>query len=245
MEGGNPRKEPMINERILFMNTQEDDMRIARIMSKIEDLHDREFAFTCGEWPSVWKPAMTEKEVSAFEKKHGIHLPEDYRRFITTITAGGSQPFYGLEALNDKHVELPNLGKPFSYTLENPLIMIYLTEEEMEYDEDGEEDDEGECGFISLCHEGCGMYSILVVNSNDPDTYGTVWFYDFANDFGTAPMRDAQTGQPFHFLDWLEYWADRTAKLNDDEYFSFSDAVQMPEPPDNPDIVGRKMGWIK
>jgi len=181
------------------MNAPEQyDMRIACIMSKIKNLHDREFVFHCGEWPPVWEPAMTEKRVSAFEKKHGIRLPEDYRRFITTTAAGGSQPFYGLESLSNRELELPNLGKPFPYTLENPLIMIYLTEEEMD---NGEDDEEGEGGFIPLCEEGCGMYSMLVVNSKDPDTYGTVWFWDFANDFGTAPMKDAQTGQPFHFLD--------------------------------------------
>ncbi|MCI8668601.1 MAG: SMI1/KNR4 family protein [Lachnospiraceae bacterium] len=225
------------------MNAPEQyDMRIDCIMSKIKDLHDREFVIHCGEWPPVWKPAMTEKRVSAFEKKHGVRLPEDYRRFITTIAAGGSQPFYGLESLSDRELELPNLGKPFPYTMEKPLIMIYLTEEEMDENED---DEEGEGGFIPLCEEGCGMYSMLVVNSKDPDTYGTVWFWDFANDFGAAPMKDAQTGQPFHFLDWLEYWADRTAALKDDEYFSFSDAVQMPEPPDNPDIMGRKMRFIE
>ena len=99
-------------------------------------------------------------------------------------------------------------------------------------------------GFLTLCTEGCGMDSILVVNSDDPNTYGTVWFYDFANDFGTAPMRDKETGRPFCFLDWLEYWADRTAELKEDEYFCFGDTVQIPEPPDNPEIICRKMGWI-
>ncbi len=86
-----------------------------------------------------------------------------------------------------------------------------MEEEDDEEEDDGE--DEGEGGFITLCTEGCGMYSVLVINSEDPETYGTVWFWDFANDFGTAPMKDAQTGRPFHFLDWLEYWADRTAAL--------------------------------
>ena len=88
------------------------------------------------------------------------------------------------------------------------------------------------------------MDSILVVNSSDPAVYGTVWYFDFANDFGTAPMRDKQTGRPFHFLDWLEYWADRTAGLDDDAYYSFAETIQLPPPPDNPDIMGRKMGWI-
>ena len=106
-----------------------------------------------------------------------------------------------------------------------------MEEEDDEEEDDGE--DEGEGGFITLCTEGCGMYSVLVINSEDPETYGTVWFWDFANDFGTAPMKDAQTGRPFHFLDWLEYWADHSS-IKDDEYFSFADTVQIPESPDTP-----------
>ena len=88
------------------MNTPEQyDTRIARIMSKIKALHNRKFDIQCGEWPPVWEPAMTEKSVSAFEKRHGIQLPEDYRRFITTIAAGGSQPFYGLESLKGRKIK--------------------------------------------------------------------------------------------------------------------------------------------
>ena len=89
------------------------------------------------------------------------------------------------------------------------------------------------------------MDSVLVVNSQDPDTYGTVWYFDLANDCGIIPMRDKDTGKPFHFLDWLEYWADRTAGLKNKEYFSFSETIQLPKAPDNPDIMGRKMGWIE
>lgn len=58
-------------------------------------------------------------------------------------------------------------------------------------------------------------------------------------------MRDKETGKPFRFLDWLEYWADRTAGLKNKEYFSFSETIQLPKAPDNPDIMGRKMGWIE
>ncbi len=216
-------------------NTKQYDEQIARIMAKIEAMKDKNFEFSCGEWPVVWEPPMTEAKVAAFEKKHKIRLPEDYRYFITKVAASASQPFYGLEPLGEMMggYELPDLSRPFAYSLDKPYIMIYMTEEEDE-----------ESGFIPICTEGCGMDSILIVNSEDPEVYGTVWFFDFANDFGTAPLRDAKTGKPFHFLDWLEYWADRMAPLAEREYFSFSDAVQMPEPPDNPDICGRKMGWI-
>ena len=120
-----------------------------------------------------------------------------------------------------------------------------MTEEEIDkfYDEDTSFTADN--GLIALCTEGDGMDSVLVVNSLEPDTYGTVWYYDLANDCGIIPMRDKETGKPFHFLDWLEYWADRTAGLQSTEYFSFSETVQLPKAPDNPDIMGRKMGWME
>lgn len=213
------------------------DGRIVHIMSKIEAIRERRFQITVGEWPPVWKAPMAEVDVAAFEQAHRISLPEDYRRFLTTIAAGGSQPFYGLLPLGQEESAPEH---PFPYTLDQFPYFLYMTEEEMEkFDYDVIED-----GWLPLCTEGCGMDSILVVNSRDPAVYGTVWYFDFANDFGMAPMRDKQTGQPFHFLDWLEYWVDRTAGLADDAYFSFAETVQLPPPPDNPEIMGRKMGWI-
>ena len=223
------------------------DERIARIMAKIEAMKDKTFSITCGQWPPVWDAPFSEEEVTAFETEKGIQLPADYRRFITTVAASGSQPFYGLLSLQ-KQEGVPE--QPFPYTLDHILYFLYMTEEEMDAfygDEDEDEDSPfaDDYGLIALCTEGCGMDSVLVVNSKDPDTYGTVWFYDFANDCGMIPMRDKETGKPFHFLDWLEYWADRTAGLKNDEYFSFSETIQLPKAPDNPDIMGRKMGWIE
>ncbi len=225
------------------MNTTEPyDQRIARIMSKIKALHDRRFSFSCGQWPPVWEPPISEEEAAAFEAEKGIRLPEDYRRFITTIAGAGSQPFYGLMPLRQKEA---SVEKPFPYTPDHILYFLHMTEEEMDqfYDEDAPFTADN--GLVALCTEGDGMDSVLVVNSSDPDTYGTVWYYDLANDCGIIPMRDKETGKIFRFLDWLEYWADRTAGLGSNEYFSFSETAQLPKAPDNPDIMGRKMGWIQ
>lgn len=222
--------------------TEQYDERIARIMSKIEALRDREPAFSCGKWPPEWKPPISEKEVAAFEAEKGIRLPEDYRRFITTIAAAGSQPFYGLLPLRQ---EESAAEQPFPYTLKHILYFLYMTEEEMDQFYDDDTPFTADNGLIALCTEGDGMDSVLVVNSQDPDTYGTVWYYDLANDCGIIPMGDKDTGKPFHFLDWLEYWADRTAGLKNNEYFSFSETVLLPGAPDDPNIMGRTMGWIE
>ena len=78
------------------------DARISRVMAKIEAMQDKKFQICVGRWPPQWRPPLTEEEVAAFEAEKGIRLPEDYRRFITTVASSGSQPFYGLEPLPEK-----------------------------------------------------------------------------------------------------------------------------------------------
>lgn len=224
------------------MNTYNQyDVRIAHIMSKIENLRGKKRRFGKGTFEPVWEPPLTEKEVVDFETKKGIHLPEDYRRFITAYASAGKQPFGELYPLYQSESVVEH---PFPYTLNQILYFLYMTEEEMDYFWDENTPFTADHGLLTLCHEGDGMKSVLVVNSKEADTYGTVWYYDLANDCGIVPMYDQKTGKPFHFLDWLEYWADRTASLSYDEYFGFSETVYLPKVPDNPNIMGRKMGWI-
>ena len=213
-----------------------------KVMSKIEVLRGKKRGFEHKDWNPIWEPPLSEDDVAAFEAEKGIQLPADYRRFITAYASAGKQPFGELYPLRQAKSAVEN---PFPYTLDNILYFLYMTDEEMDYFEDNDTPFTADHGLLKLCHEGCGMESVLVVNSNDADTYGTVWFFDLANDYGIVPMYDKKTGKPFHFLDWLEYWVDRTASLACDEYFSFSETVRLPEPPDNPDIMGRKMGWIQ
>lgn len=200
------------------MHNEEIDARIARIWKKMENLPE-DLEFSCGKWPPEWNPPLSEKQVSLLEEKNHIHLPEDYRRFITTKAGGGTQPFYGLlSPVNSQ----PNLANPFRYTLDKPLIIMDMDEEEQEKffeQEDVAEDD----GCIFLCTEGCGMDSVLIVNTPDKDTYGTVWFFDLANDCGIIPILHPETKKPFCFLDWLEYWVDFTISHNPHEYFSYGE----------------------
>ena len=67
------------------------------------------------------------------------------------------------------------------------------------------------------------MNSILIVNTDDKETYGTVWFYDLANDAGIYPLINPKNGKPMCFLDWLEYYADRTYELSDKKYFGYAE----------------------
>lgn len=199
------------------------DKRIADIMVKMKGLSAKNPKDTCGEFPPKWKEPLSEEKVRNFEVNNGISLPEDYRRFITTVSKGGTQPFYGMPGIDEgkrRSGLIANVKLKFPYTLKKPLNIAKLSDEECDrlFDECY-----ADFGFIQLCHEGCSMYSILIVNAEDKETYGTVWYYDLANDIGIFPLINPSDGKAMHFIDWLEYYVDRTLELDDDEYFSYSE----------------------
>lgn len=200
------------------------DERISCIMKKAEGLSNKHPQFSCGEFPPKWKPPLSEEAVAAYEEKNGIRLPEDYKRFITTTASAGTQPFYGLYGLPaDSSVcedGDADVKKPFLFTVRSPLRIEELSEEEYDRLFEGEGAD---TGYLFLCHEGCGMYSILIINSEDQETYGTVWYYDLANDAGIFPLLHPDSQSPMNFLDWLEYYVDRTLELDDRSYFSYGE----------------------
>lgn len=215
-----------------IMNYERIDARIKQIWDKMDKLPES-LEFSCGKWPPKWEAPFSEEQIVGWEEKHHVRLPEDYRRFITTKAAGGTQPFYGLCNLlkvdSDKEYSTMSVEKPFAFTLDKPLIIFNMTEEEQEeyFNDENEDEDEDELGgYIPLCTEGCGMDSILVINSADSDTYGTVWFYDLANDCGIIPLRHPDTKTPFSFLDWLEYWVDFTISHSPSDYFSYGELTE-------------------
>lgn len=196
------------------------DKRIADIMTKMGGLSAKHPQDTCGEFPPKWMEPLSEEKVRNFEVRNGISLPQDYRRFITTVSKGGTQPFYGLCSIDERSDFNVDVKTKFPYTLKKPLNIEELSDEDYKKLFD---DSYVDSGFIELCHEGCNMYSILIVNSEDKETYGTVWFYDIADDAGILPLFNPKSGKPLSFIDWLEYYVDRTLELDDDDYFSYSE----------------------
>lgn len=167
-------------------------------------------------------PALSEEQILAYENKNGIRLPEDYRNYLLHVGNGGVGPFYGLYELGAQEGIEPNLTRPFPLGPDKQLKLFDVYEEidaqlsEMNIENEDEADKMYEklyeeicgdinCGFVFLCTEGCGMDSILIVNG---EAYGTVWYFDFANEAGTFPLLSPETGAPMTFTDWYAVWLD-------------------------------------
>ena len=166
--------------------------------------------------------------LDAVEASIGHSLPDDYREFITRVGDGGAGPFYGLLRLTDSDDQTADPSEMFPYSPDAPLLLDEIpqlseTVTQIERARDAEDDDVEEAAFDKyyavldqyyqqasrgikfLAHEGCGMYDVLIVNGPQA---GTVWFFDFCNDFGVVPINHPSTGAPMSFADWYEYWLD-------------------------------------
>jgi hypothetical protein len=142
-------------------------------------------------------PPLNDDEVTAFEREHGVSLPEDYRAFITTIgnggpdRRGGAGPYYGLHPLHAWATSLR--GRPRQNTLATPFPA-----EPGRWPFDPDDDDDPYCGALALSHHGCGYHSILVVSGS---ARGRV------ADNGDPPDGPAFTSDA-DFLGWYERWLD-------------------------------------
>ena len=146
-------------------------------------------------------PVASEAEVRAFETRHAITLPAEYRLFITTLGNGGRGPAdYGLLSLGAvardlspeerRHwTELPDIGKPFPFTRhwvwEEGALSSEGTAEQVSH------------GSIMLGTDGCAMYWHLIVTGPDR---GIPWQLCGEGIQPVCPKRS--------FTQWYEDWLD-------------------------------------
>lgn len=147
-------------------------------------------------------PTLSNGYLDAFEHRHQVRLPADYRLFLREAGNGGTKrhpgrfmgdsgagPYYGLLTLEDAAAD-SDLSNSF------PLIQATknLADEELERCIDPDRFP-GVPGALALCHQGSGIVSFLVVNG---PTYGTMW--EGREDF-------FPTGLSFDA--WYRRWMDR------------------------------------
>lgn len=163
-------------------------------------------------------PCVTTIEVSAFEQKCSIKLPEAYVAFVTQIGNGSTNenaymgsaagPYYGIYPLGDGLEDLP-VGDNKKYLSFPCLLRPNLTEEEwttltagMYEEELSDEAYEAIVGplyggILPIGTQGCAITTALILNG----TYkGRIVYLN--EDY--KPIFAYET----HFLDWYERWLD-------------------------------------
>jgi hypothetical protein len=177
-------------------------------------------------------PVVRNSVVTNFEAKHGIELPEDYRRFMTELGNGGAGPYYGLfkfREMDDCHSFqrwkendgfVGTLSEPFPHTRSWNDVLEYPEQDEIEdedlYDAEVERIDkiywnpEYVNGAIPICHQGCALRNWLVVTGPEA---GTVWEDLRADEGGLVPTK--RKGKiRMTFLEWYNDWLQQAvAKL--------------------------------
>ncbi len=159
-------------------------------------------------------PAMADERIDAFEKRFSVKIPVEYRLYLQKIGDGGVGPFYGLYELEYNDDQSPDPAKVFEYVRQKPFRVAdfydSIPDDISEDDHERMLEDVYETatrGLIFLATEGCGIYSVLVVNGKE---HGNVWHYDLANDAGIFPLRTPDSGKPMRFFEWYETWLDRS-----------------------------------
>lgn len=140
---------------------------------------------------------LSTDELSRFERKYEVQLPEHYAAFLTRIGNGGIGPYYGLYSLDAAVSDDPAhkcrnfLASPF------PLTEFYNPFDANEDASDEELfDDKYICGSIVLCHQGCGYFDRLVITGPQA---GQVWSDGRVSDQGIAPLN-------CDFYTWYDHW---------------------------------------
>ena len=76
--------------------------RVRRILDKLEQVQVRQLScYGSTSHHFRLKPPLSESDLQAFETKHQIRLPEDYRTFLSHAGNGGAGPYNGLFPLEE------------------------------------------------------------------------------------------------------------------------------------------------
>lgn len=176
-------------------------------------------------------PPLSKQVVNAFEKKHAISFPEEYKYFITVVGNGGAGPYYGLFRFGEQddlrdfckwedgslvgdltkdfpHTQAWNLPQSFWDKAPNPGPETRLEEEDRMNEEWDSQLDEKYWnpkimnGAMPICHLGCALRQWLVINGEQK---GFIWGDDRVDSKGIYPLRDSRGGQ-VTFEAWYMSW---------------------------------------
>lgn len=183
-------------------------------------------------------PCLSEAEVSAFEARHSLSLPADYRAFLLEVGDGGAGPYYGLyslaKALTIVQRKVGNppdvLSRPFPHA-EPYLHPVDADDDVLEAFYSEVYDPQHVHGTLPLADFGCGIDALLVVNGA---AHGTLWLDDRYSENGVWPLyvingvvdftpdlfleadEDEDTVAHCSFAEWYAGWLDERLKIHAD-----------------------------
>ena len=142
-------------------------------------------------------PTLSEAEVKAFEERHRIVLPEEYRAFLTEVGNGGAGPDYGINPLGLDEWGDPLEGEAFG-SLQRPFPgSLPVDTPGLQFSPEHLLD-----GCLQIAHMGCALYVLLVVSGPLRDS---LWEDLRANGGGLRPLLDEKGGR-LGFGDWYLAW---------------------------------------
>jgi hypothetical protein len=152
-------------------------------------------------------PRLTEVQLQEFEKKHQVMLPGDYRLYLREIGDGGAGPYYGIFPLEESLVnDDPDfLSRPFPHV--GDWNLNWESYEDLSRYEEEYFRDEHIQGALRICHEGCGMYLLLVMTGSER---GHIWMDDRASDRGIFSHNPLTGSSQTGYLTWFEAWLDES-----------------------------------
>lgn len=173
-------------------------------------------------------PPLSEDAVQAFEDRHAVRLPAEYRGFLTEVGNGGAGPPYGLFKLGEYEGEpwvegdglLGVLSEPFPHIGPwNDLSGLPPWDDSWPGDPSWDEatyECEWEAwrkrywdathvgGAVPVCHLGCNHRLWLVVTGAE---VGNVWCDGRADQAGVFPL-ERPGRERVSFLAWYRDWLD-------------------------------------
>ena len=184
--------------------TDDEKQRINRIIHKTKHIKsiDPEYkVFGAKKWEYEWPKPVSESKLTAFENKHGILLPREYRLFMSFVANGGPGFAYGIYPLEETKqfgdIEKECTCFPFM-AYEDFKVIEDRQREIYEVDENSNEDLFYD-GLLTIATEGCTFDICLVVTGKYR---------------GRLVRTDLNEEGPFcfiydrNFLDWYERWLD-------------------------------------
>jgi hypothetical protein len=180
---------------------------------------------------------MPEAELIAFERKHGVVLPEDYREFLLRAGDGGAGPFYGIEPLSEWDHWFEEEGEVAGF-LASPCPLVDCEDLRLAWHAAKMRDarraegivragaSPSSCwapfvapdwpgwgrGTINLCDQGCTYSARLIVSGQ---ARGRVIYLDAQLWYPPYFVKDPS------FLDWYERWLEEALEGEPPAWFGF------------------------